>query len=195
MVNLITDLIPIPDVPQDTDEESIQRNERELGIVFPDDFRQFGRTYGTGRLTVGRPELPDLGCYEFEIYSPGFPFFATMQQRFFECHDTLRQSTGFVELDRELGLFPENGGLLRFGYNDNGVDWAFQTKGPPSKWTTCYIWSYDFDSYQLFDIGFSEFLIGFIEHRIQLSGFEGAWNPKSDVKFEPGLLLPYCTRY
>jgi len=83
-----------------------------------------------------------------------------------------------------LGLFPEPGGLLPFGHRDDKY-FTWKTDGDPDRWRVVVIWRYDEEGYQEFNMGFLEFLVGFLTLEIHLPGFQLSWDPSTDLSFEP----------
>jgi hypothetical protein len=72
--------------------------------------------------------------------------------------------------------FPESGGLLPWGNTDNGDILMWLTEGSPNEWRIIVV---DGDSYtwQEFDCGFSDFLIGLLESTLPQVNLPGDLRP------------------
>ena len=95
--------------------------ERELGVAFPSDYRQFLRVYGTGYL--GR------------FYSVWNPFGGA------EFADHVRLICGYERDSRRqfpqylpYPIYPESPGFLPWGSDDNGNYYGWLTEGHPDGW-------------------------------------------------------------
>ena len=86
--------------------------------------------------------------------------------------------------DVELGLFPEPGGLLPFGHRDD-LYFTWKTDGRPDEWKVVALWTYDHDGYKKYDMNFTSFLLNVLTRKTRVPGFTSAWDPKTDISFEP----------
>lgn len=167
-------LVPPPAAPIDIDDATLQANLKSLKTNFPSDYLQYAKLYGSGRMHAGP--------YDWEIWSPARPSYPATVKRF---HRVWSQARDAMETkDVPLGLFPESGGLLPFGKDDERGWFTWNTGGPPDDWKVVVIWNYSHDSYQNFDMNFSEFLYKMLTREIYVAGFRSEWTA-SDITFEP----------
>jgi hypothetical protein len=103
-----------------------------LNVEFPSDYLAYARIYGTGTIIIE-------DAYEWEIYSPFRDTFYKFVRCFFDRQDVYRKATENEHVS--LGLFPEPGGLLPFGYDDDFY-FTWKTDGDPDSWTIVVIWLY-----------------------------------------------------
>lgn len=177
--------IAVPKSPIDIDESRMKANAATLNIQFPNDFLEFGRTYGSGTLIIEKSKKSRL-C-EYEIYSPAFANYSALVEDFFERQNAHREATENAGL--RLGLFPEPGGLLPFGYSSRGDYLTWKTVSQPDDWIICQISTYDDSGYHLYARPFKEFLIGFLSRQFRLDGFSDYnWDPETDIRFEPRVI-------
>ena len=98
--------------------------ENQLGVKLPRDYREFVFAYGSGLFAIF-----------YRVYNP----FAAS-----EYIALLPSSKRICDLDREsqrayperfpYPYYPEPGGLLPWGNDENGNDYFWLTQGPPTKW-------------------------------------------------------------
>lgn len=160
-----------PSAPIDVDRKALWANIESLRISFPDDFLQYSLLYGSGTIRVGP--------YSWEIWSAARPSYPSTVANFSQIQSELRDAleTHAVPLD----LFPEAGGLLPFGIRSD-VWFTWKTAGHPNEWKVVVLWSYEPDSYQIFDMPFSEFLFKLLTRQISVAGFHTEWNV-ADISF------------
>lgn len=164
-------ILPPPASPANADPEALRRNAQALKVTFPSDYVQYCVRYGSGSI--------DVGVYAWEVWSAARPTYPGIVARFSQIWGELR---GALETaDVPLGLYPEPGGLLPFGKTSD-VWFAWKTVGDPEDWKVVVMWSYEHDSYQVFDMGFSEFLVNLLNRRITAAGFASEWAP-ADISF------------
>jgi len=133
----------------------------ELGFAFPEDYREFVETYGSGSI-----------CGELDIIVPNFkegPYFnaPTPFSRFIQ-YTSLGIGRSLVQMrqgspnDFPYPIFPQNGGLLAWAGNSNSDYCFWLTKGnDPDKWPVVVWhrgWPTD-NAWQEFNCGMAEFLL------------------------------------
>jgi hypothetical protein len=128
----LSKVVPPPKQPTEVGDMASWRNiEKNLGLVFPDDYREFVFTYGSGNL--GRM---------FLIYNP----FSSDEGGGAIGIGRIEWILGHVRrLRKEEGkktipypVFPEPGGLFPFAKDENGWEYFWLTKGTANRWKmTC----------------------------------------------------------
>ena len=167
----LQELLPPPTSPRDSDDLALHQNEQTIGSSFPSDFLRYSTLYGSGRICVGP--------YSWEIWSGARTTYPAIVADFSRIWGELRDAIETTHVP--LGLFPEPGGLLPFG-NRSDVWFTWKTVGQPDEWKIVVMWSYEEDSYQIFDMGFAEFLVTLLTRRITAAGFLSEWE-QSDISF------------
>lgn len=157
-------IMPPPEAPIDVDTSILSMNIQEIGTNFPDDYLQYSMQYGSGEICVDP--------YSWEIWSPGRESYPATVKRFHELFAELRDALEASDLP--LGLYPENGGLLPFGVRSD-VWFTWKTVGAPDTWKVVVMWSYEPDSYQVYDMGFTEFIYKMSTRKISVAGFHSWW--------------------
>lgn len=160
-----------PSTPIDVNEEVLRANMNFIKLSFPDDFLLYSSLYGSGAIYVGP--------YSWEIWSAARPSYPSAVAKFSQMHSELRDALETHTVP--LGLFPEAGGLLPFGIRSD-VTFTWKTVGQPNEWKVVVLWSYDEDSYQIFDMTFSEFLFKLLTRQISVAGFHTEWS-MTDIAF------------
>ncbi|WP_081651639.1 SMI1/KNR4 family protein [Cupriavidus sp. WS] len=168
----INEILPRPTTPVELPvNDDWSALEARLGIVFPQDYKQFIQEYGSGRianflwilnpfsknsninlenqLQIQRRVLADLS-----LYGESIPY----------------------------GVFPVPGGVLPFGITDNGDMLYWLTLNKPEGWKIVVNESRS-PEWEVFDLGFAEFLLQLIERRITCSAFPTNF-PGHQVGFE-----------
>jgi hypothetical protein len=95
--------------------------ERELGLTFPADYRDFVSAYGTGMFAT-----------EYEVYNP-FGGAEYLDHVRYLCRieaDFRRQLPARVPYP----AWPEPGGVFPWGADQNGNYYLWLTAGPPDRW-------------------------------------------------------------
>jgi hypothetical protein len=146
--------------------------EAKLGTGLPDDYKQYVAAYGAG------------GFHGFlEIITPFSPKYdlLTKQQR----------TRTYLEAQDVFPVFPNPGGLLYVGGDDNGNSLCWLTKGGPNCWPIVYC-TEDFIEMNVFGMTLSDFLSGWIAQQIHptfLYGLDIHSRPKPI--FKPNALEMY----
>jgi hypothetical protein len=169
----IRTIVPVPASPIDVDEPVLRKNEAALNTRFPEDFVAYARVYGSGSVVAGP--------YSWEIWSPFRTAYPRIVENFAWIWGEVRDALETHEVP--LGLFPEPGGLLPFGVRSD-VWFTWRTRGQPDDWNVVVMWSYEDDSFEVFEMGFAEFLFRLVTKRIDVAGFQSPWDEK-EISFEP----------
>ena len=173
MLNGLREILPLPDKRIDIDAAICERNQRTLGITFPNDFIEFGVTYGSGQIQAG--------SYTWEIYSACRSTYPAIVKQFVWIMKEEREAQEQFHLP--IRLFPEPTGLIPFGNRDD-VWFTWMTKGNPNDWTVVAIWEFFENGYHIYDMGFGDFLQNFLMRNTEMIGYTMEWAIK-DIKFEP----------
>lgn len=176
-IDELKQVLPIPQLPIDTDPAQLQAEALGLRTGFPSDFVQYSLIYGSGRIHFGN--------YDFEVISAFRPQYPQFAKEFLEIFSELRQATDGFESG--LTLFPEEGGLLPFAIDSEGTYHCWETKGSPDEWRVVWIFSFGEGDYERFDLGLAEFLARFLTRQVVATRihYESPWDLFTDVAFEP----------
>jgi len=167
----IQKIMPPPANPIDVDPAVLQRNLESLKLTsgLPEDYLRYATLYGSGSPRIHYDE-PGLGPHSWDFWSPARPTYPEIVADFFDTKNQYREA--METFDIPLGLYPEPGGLLPFGVDNSGVWFTWKTIGIPKGWNVVVIYAYDYDEYEEFDMGFSEFLFQWLTKRLP----ERHWN-------------------
>jgi hypothetical protein len=173
-IKRLTKLVPPPESPTEVGSlEEWEAAEEELGAGLPRDYREFVYRYGSGLFA---------GLYI--VYNP---FAASEYIRLLdrvrtvcEIERDLKQSMGSKYVS--FPIFPEKGGILPWGRDENGNDYYWLTEGPPSKWTVVQN-NVRGKGYARHNCSMTGFLLEVLEGRIKplASGYPGP----EDFVFHP----------
>lgn len=152
--------------------------EKDFGLRFPEDYKAFVSRYGTCLV---------MGVIHFYNPAPG-ALFPLTRQRYMEGgkgdldYKTLKEVAAMSSLPEQVTFYPEKGGLLRFGSADNSILFWANTSAPPAEWRLRVT---DFDEFQYFNVGFSQFMVAFIRGELNLVGMGAdSYGPPSYQTFE-----------
>jgi len=118
-------VMPAPKLPTEVgSEEELRLVERELGVKFPQDYREFVHAYGSGSIEDFIRVLNPFSASDRLGFVP----------RAKKLCDILR---GLREMDIvPYPVYPDKGGLLPWGWDDNGNNLFWLASGKPDKWST-----------------------------------------------------------
>lgn len=120
-INELVKIVPPPEKPREagTDQEwkSLQKR---LGLYLPNDYRDFGMTYGSGEFNDG----------SIHIYNP----FSKSFLKILESESSRFQMTEQFIGKQPFQFYPAQPGLLPFGHDVNGNDLFWFTQGEPDSW-------------------------------------------------------------
>ncbi len=159
---------PPPSLPVDAGEEKRWNDfQRTIGTALPADYKWLINTYGSGVfrgiLVLWNPFSKDK---EINLLKQVTPVLKSFGQRF--------------RGEFPLPCFPEPGGLLPFGGDQDRVYLFWKTLGPPEQWHIVHYKSDD-GGYRIYPMGIVEFLVQWIAGRIPDS-FLGPGNCRTVVK-------------
>ena len=175
MLDKLLKIIDPPDDAVKNDAALLQEVVAALGTELPEDFLQFGRTFGSGTIHV-------QGAGDWEIFSPYSTSYPEMVKDFAEIHGEIREAS-----EIPMDLFPEPFGVLPFARNE-GAYLGWQTGGDPDSWMTAQFCSEDTPSTQVHTMGFAELLYQILTLGIGVRGWQDfeKWDPKVDISFSAG---------
>lgn len=127
--------------------------EARLGVSLPADYKEFVTVYGAG------------GFYDFlGIATPFSPKYDLASK-----HDRSRES---FQTQSFFPVFPDRGGLLCMGGDDNGDSLCWLIKGPPNQWPIVYC-TEDFIEINIFRMTLVDFLAGWVGQRLHPTFLSG----------------------
>jgi len=159
-------LVPPPAKPYEVgDPKKWSSFEKKLGTKLPSDYREFVMHYGTGLFA---------GLYM--IYNP---YSKSKYLSLLECVDT--QPDDALEPD-DYEFYPEEGGLLPWGKDENGNYYYWKADGEPDEWTVVQC-NERGDGYAAHNLGMSAFLLGILEGRV--TPLASDYPNENSFRFEP----------
>ncbi len=166
-------LVPPPKQPLEIGTpDEWHRLEQRLALVLPTDYREFVLTYGTG-----------LFAQFYRVYNPFsadtyMSLYAQVQKT---CDWRRRTKAEFPERV-PYAIYPDPGGILPWGNDENGHDYYWLTRGSPEDWTVV--------ADDVRGAGFSQhnctmtgYLLGVLSKRIK--PLAGDYPRKENFVFEP----------
>ncbi|WP_160311534.1 SMI1/KNR4 family protein [Streptacidiphilus melanogenes] len=178
-------LFPPPAVPVAS--PPWERSRAEIGLDFPSDYRAFVDLYGAGEF--GTPD--SLACHVHAPTSCLLPGGReTGFKGYIEWHASEMDDLFGSELDEEddtkpaYRIFPEPGGLLIWGENEQGDLYFWLTSdGPPDQWPVV-MWARGPVTTYRFDMGMVDVLLGSARGEIPnvraMCSSQRRWTMKSD---------------
>jgi SMI1-KNR4 cell-wall len=167
--NRLREILSPPKNPRESPSKADWKIVESKWCVLPTDFKSFVTEYGTGSI--------DGFIWIFNPASRN-PNLDLVQQISRQI-EALRGSTSVG-----LTAFPQSGGILPFGLTDNGDLLAWKVQGIPDSWGIVVVDSRA-PSYEKFDRGFSDFLVGILRKKIVCTIFPDDF-PSSSPKFSSG---------
>ena len=135
--------------------------EATLGTSLPDDYKEFITVYGAGAF------------YDFlGVATPFAPKYDLVTKH--------GRSRTYFQAQDVFPVFPDSGGLLCMGGDDNGDSLCWLTRGLPNEWPIVYS-TEDFIEINIFKMTLVEFLAGWVGQRFHptfLSGLNIHFRPK-----------------
>ncbi len=130
--------------------------EEQLELRLPDDYKSYIRTYGTG--CIG------------EFVWPLNPFSRNPNLNFLRAADEILSAMrslrdGGYE-DIPFPLYPERGGLLPWGFTDNGDNLYWVTRGDSNEWPVVLNASRQ-PAYEYYDCSMTEFLAKVLQGELE----------------------------
>jgi hypothetical protein len=123
-----------------------------VGIALPDDLRDIGIHYGSGRFANG----------EIQIFNPFAEGYTTLVEC--ECQ-ILRDLRGADPEEVPFGIYPERSGLFPWGRDYNGNTMLWLTNGDPNEWTI--VLAAEEGGYEHWDLPLATFLAKVFTHQIK----------------------------
>ncbi len=149
-------LLPPPKNPcKPGDEKGWRLLEHVLGTALPKDYKAFIGTYGTG------------GIDDFLWFLT--PFEADENVNLLKRTQVLRDS--YLELQQkhpdyyQHAFFPDEGGLMPWGYTDNGDELYWLTKGEPEEWPIVAYESRSSD-YEVYHLTLTDFIAQIVSKEV-----------------------------
>lgn len=167
-------ILPPPNVPLDTDESILARNEGILRIRFPSDFVNFGRLYGSGTIDTK---------YSWEIWSPFRRTYPLIVMEFARTWNIFREA---MEVnDVPFGIFPEEGGILPFAKTPDGNWVCWRTLGDSEEWGVVDLGQYETGSFEELSVNFSGYFVSVLTRRIVLKRHKNGsdWDFQHHIAF------------
>ncbi len=152
--------------------EEWHRVEQELGLALPADYREFVFAYGSG-----------LFAQFYRVYNPfsadKYISLDTQVQK--TCEWRRRTKAEFPE-DVPYPIYPESGGILPWGNDENGHDYYWLTQGSPDQWTVLAddVRGTGFSHH---DCSMTGYLLGVLSKRVK--PLVGDYPRKENFVFEP----------
>jgi len=148
----------------------------QLGVRLPTELKEFCAKYGVGSFrgeeTVG-----------LSIWCPidGLTFVNELRA---ECQRYLDARGEEESDDFPFKVFPEAGGLLPLGSDENDVWLCWVTNGPPDEWSIAVRWTWGKVGIRVFNVSLSQFLVSIFKREIDLPCWPAPMF-ESDLHFVP----------
>lgn len=173
----LTKIVPPPKAPFESGSaKEWTQLQKKLGTKLPDDFKEYGKKYGSGSFG-----------YSVHVYQPFSQEFLEMVN-FHSCNlEAFKVGEGADYVPYEV--FPPKSGLLVWGGDSNGNELYWKTVGEPNEWSIV-VRSRD-NEYQEFPGPFTEFLADALTRKIDVQVWSECEFPSpSDFQFLPRAPLP-----
>lgn len=167
----LTKIVPPPKSPFESGSaKEWTQLQKKLGTKLPDDFKEYGKKYGSGSFG-----------YSVHVYQPFSEKFLEMVN-FHSCMLEAFKVEGTDHIPYET--FPAKSGLLVWGGDSNGNQLYWKTEGEPNEWSIVFR-SRD-NEYQEFPGPFTEFLADALTRKIDVHLWtESGFPSSSDFQFIP----------
>jgi hypothetical protein len=187
-IEALMKLVPPPAEPTDSETGPWEPLEEKLGATFPQDYKDFVRVYGSGRM--------------FDFFNIYVPRAENPYRRLGTQLINLRRDF-FNQMEGSPPVWPDPGGLIACGGTDL-CDYIFWLpEGPPEDWKIVawwrkimFPWRYDGDEpFHVFDCGLTDFLSNIATGEIVLDQFAAAKVEPNKHRFVPTSAHPDRTRW
>lgn len=152
ITELVT-IVPPPKAPIDAEGDWVSA-EVVVGTLYPTDFKQLIARYGSGRFFFDG---------HLEVFNPltlaGLARLKTVEKML-----RLQRDGGF---GCTLPIYPEKGGLLPWGWDENGNTYTWLTKGKADKWPVVFLGHGYEDRPLQFRTDVTGFLVGYATDRFK----------------------------
>lgn len=169
----VIQLVPPPAQPVDVGTVADwEHAEAQMGLTLPSDYRAFIFAYGSG-----------LFANLYRIYTPfsDSPYRSLLQQSV-AISDMNRQSQQRFPERFPYPYYPDRGGLLPWGNDENGNDYFWLTEGPPDSWAVVQDENRG-TGIRVQPYSLSGFLLAILEKRVEPLASE--YPRKRDYRFTP----------
>jgi hypothetical protein len=153
--------------------------EAEIGAGLPQDFKDYIAIYGAG-------QWADF----FGILDPFYRWKHPQAQE--NWKEWMKMRLGGLNAHREYSeytapfdAYPASGGLLAFGYDDNGGTLCWQTTGKPDSWNIICLDGKLSEEYDRFQMPLTAFIAGLLTEEIFPKTFARDFFPISKPAFKP----------
>jgi hypothetical protein len=147
--------------------------EERLGVKLPRDYREFVFAYGSGLFA---------GLYR--VYNPfaASPYLALLPSVERVCGIEREGKSHSGEKYFPSPIYPEPGGLLPWGNDENGNDYYWRTEGPPTRWIVVQNNNRG-EGLRVQPYSMTGFLVGILRRKIR--ALASGYPRKEDYRFEP----------
>lgn len=154
-IETLIKVMPPPAAPFEAYIGPWQPFEAALRTPLPQDYKDFVRLYGNGRL--------------LDYFGINVPVSRSPYMRLVSDAETV---INIFRSDEELPypLWPEPGGLLPFGRSDDGHQFFWLCRGAPADWRVV-VWDRGMLRYEMFDCDLTDFLAGIVTGHIRSEAF------------------------
>lgn len=164
----LTAVVAPPDSPKETgDDGGWQKIEEFIGTAMPEDYREFGEQYGTGRFNIANQ-------LHLWVLNPFSEDYVTQISSIRACVESLQSEPEF-----KYKAYPKKRGLLGWGSDVNGNQFYWLVDGPPDKWPVIAVdeeWGSG-EAFERFDLSMTTFLAKVLSREID-------YGPWSNLKFD-----------
>jgi hypothetical protein len=155
-IDALRTVLPPPASPVDPGDAGRWADiERQVGTPLPSDYKEFVAVYGAGK-------IGDLLLVLNPFARNKHLNLLVQIERHLEALRELRE-TGE---DSEYTLFPEPGGLLPWGFSENGDILLWLTEGKPDLWPVVVNVGRE-PTYERFDMSMTDFLARVLTHQVR----------------------------
>ena len=140
----------------------------DLGLKLPDDYYEYGLTYGSGSL-----------CNGFMVVSN---WAAPHYRAFITAESKAIRAAGTALHRQQVVVFPEKDGLLPWGRDENGSSLCWLTNGDPAAWPVV-VQSREGEQYQ-YEASMTAFLVGVFLNRIKCPVWHEPFTSE-ELNFQP----------
>lgn len=155
--------------------ESWVAAETALSVALPREYYEVATTYGCGRFW-------GEDTTDFTLFNPGAPDYLSEVE--FECQRLREAKEHSDPEDFTFAVFPNKGGLLPYGLDDQNVRFCWRTGSAPDSWPIVIMWDWGQDGFLEFGMPLTDFLAGILTRSITLR----CWPEPcflDHVRFEP----------
>ena len=177
----LIELVPPPfnPVAPGTPEEWSQV-ENEIGSPLPQDFKDYIKVYGAGQWLSFFGVMNPF--YEWKHPQARVGWREWMINRIGHLNEVGEVNKVY---HAPFKAYPVSGGLLAFGYDDNGGTLCWQTSGEPNQWPIVCLDGKTSDEYDTFRLSLSEFLTDVVGEKISPATFAPDLFPAGKPVFRP----------